>query len=256
MRGVTAAELLSVWEQGVGQPSFRRALILLSAACPELSAEQLARLSIGQRDARLLALRERTFGAELVSVATCTACGEQLEFAFKATDIRLVAVADHSDAPPPAPDGDEPGPLSLSLNGYEVHFRLPDSTDLAAIAGSAEPAASHHLLLQRCLQAATYEGAGVSYSDLPADLLDRIEARMEEADPQANVQLNLACVRCGRLWQAIFDIESFLWSELNRRAERLLLEVHHLARAYGWHEADILAMSPPRRQIYLDLLAK
>ena len=255
MRGVTAAELLSAWEQGLGQPSFRRALILLSAACPERSAEQLDRLSIGQRDARLLALREQTFGAEMVSVATCAACGEQLEFAFKASDIRHASVNDQAGDCRPVSEPDA-APLSLSLDGYDVRFRLPDSTDLAAIAGSTEPAASHHVLLQRCLQAATYQSARVNYSDLPADLLDRVAARMEEADPQANVQLNLSCVRCGRQWQAIFDIESFFWSELNRWAERLLLEVHQLARAYGWREADILAMSPQRRRIYLDLLAK
>ena len=37
------------------------------------------------------------------------------------------------------------------------------------------------------------------------------------------------------------------------RALRLLGHVHALARAYGWREADILAMSPARRQVYLDL---
>lgn len=256
MRGVTAAELLSAWEQGLGQPSFRRALIVLSVACPERSAEQLARLSIGQRDARLLALRERIFGGELVSVATCSACGEQLEFTFSTADIRVTALADQAGAPPSACEADEPEPLTLHLNGYEIIFRLPNSTDLAAIADSAEPAASHHLLLQRCIQAATYEGAAVNYSDLPADVPDALAMRMEEADPQANVHVNLSCVRCGKQWQAVFDIESFLWSELHRWAERLLLEVHQLARAYGWREADILAMSPHRRRFYLEMLGK
>jgi hypothetical protein len=256
MRGVTAAELLSAWEQGVGQPSFRRALILLSAACPEWSAEQLARLSIGQRDARLLALRERTFGAELVSVVKCSACGEEMEFTFNTADIRVAALADQANSHPPASEGDEPEPLSLSFNGYEVLFRLPNSTDLAAIAGSPELAASPRLLLQRCIQAASYKGAAVNYSDLPAEILDALAMRMEEADPQANVQLNLSCVRCDKQWQAVFDIESFLWSELNRWAERLLLEVHQLARAYGWREADILAMSPQRRQFFLEMLGK
>jgi hypothetical protein len=256
MRGVSAAELLSAWEQGFGQPSFRRALILLSAACPELSAEQLARLSIGQRDARLLALRERTFGSELVSVATCSACGEQLEFTFSMADIRVASPAAPASGQPSAPERDGPDPLSLNLNGYEVLFRLPNSTDLAAIADSPEPAASQHLLLQRCVEAATYEGAAINYADLPAAVLDAVAARMEEADPQANVQLNLSCVRCGKSWLAVFDIESFLWSELNRWAERLLLEVHQLARAYGWREADILAMSPQRRRFYLEMLGK
>src|SRR5689334_20303944 len=137
MRGLTAAELLSAWEQGLGQASFRRALILLSVACPELSAEQLARLSIGQRDGRLLELRERTFGEQLVSVATCSACGEQMEAAFSTADVRLAASAE-AERTPSACESAGPEILSLSRDGYDVSFRLPDSTDLAALAASPE----------------------------------------------------------------------------------------------------------------------
>jgi hypothetical protein len=255
MRGLTAAELLAAWEQGVGQPPFRRALVLLAAARPDCSIEQLARLSIGQRDARLLELRERTFGSRLVSVAPCADCGEQLEFTFEANEIRAAPPVD-STPQPSAVEGAGPQALSLSLNGYDISFRLPASTDLEAIAEIAEPAAAQRVVLRRCIEAATFDGAAVSFSDLPADLLAVVAARMEEADPQANVQLNLTCVRCGKQWQAVFDIESFLWAELTRWAERLLLDVHQLARAYGWREADILAMSPHRRRFYLDLLSR
>lgn len=34
--------------------------------------------------------------------------------------------------------------------------------------------------------------------------------------------------------------------------QHLLYDVHLLAQAYGWSEASILAMSPKRRQTYLD----
>ena len=36
-------------------------------------------------------------------------------------------------------------------------------------------------------------------------------------------------------------------------ARRTLRDVHVLARAYGWREADVLALSPTRRQIYVEL---
>jgi hypothetical protein len=52
----------------------------------------------------------------------------------------------------------------------------------------------------------------------------------------------------------LFDIVSFFWTELSAQAKRLLREVHTLARGYGWREADILAMSARRRQLYLDLV--
>ena len=81
------------------------------------------------------------------------------------------------------------------------------------------------------------------------------EPQMAEVDPQANLQLDLSCPACGHRWQVLFDIGSFFWSELNAWAQRLLAEVHVLASAYGWREADILNLSPSRRQFYLGLIS-
>jgi hypothetical protein len=79
---------------------------------------------------------------------------------------------------------------------------------------------------------------------------------MGEADPQAEVQLALACPACRHQWQVSFDIVSYFWSEINARSQRLLWEVHALASAYGWREADILAISPQRRQFYLEMVGQ
>ena len=77
---------------------------------------------------------------------------------------------------------------------------------------------------------------------------------MADADPQAQIKLALVCPGCSYAWHALFDVAAFLWSEVHAWAKRILYEVHTLARAYGWREADILAMSARRRQIYLDLV--
>ena len=63
MQPLSASELLRVWEEGQGEPPYRQALLLLAAACPEESPEEILSLSIGSRDSRLLTLREWTFGA-------------------------------------------------------------------------------------------------------------------------------------------------------------------------------------------------
>jgi hypothetical protein len=76
---------------------------------------------------------------------------------------------------------------------------------------------------------------------------------MAEADPQADVQLNLSCPQCAAAWSAPFDIEAFLWTEIAAWAGRTLQEVHGLARAYGWREQDILSLSATRRRIYLEM---
>jgi hypothetical protein len=67
---------MTVWELGTSQPAGQRALALLAAACvDEEQPGRLAQFSIGQRDACLLTLRERTFGPQLASLAACPSCG-------------------------------------------------------------------------------------------------------------------------------------------------------------------------------------
>jgi len=88
MHALSATELLSVWESGSSQIPLRRALAMIAAACPEVSSDSLANLTIGQRDARLLALREAMFGAELAGITDCPECGEKIELSFNCSDIR------------------------------------------------------------------------------------------------------------------------------------------------------------------------
>jgi hypothetical protein len=77
---------------------------------------------------------------------------------------------------------------------------------------------------------------------------------LAEADPLAETLLKLRCAVCSHEWQEPLDIADYLWSEIEARARRLLIEVHSLASAYGWSEADILALSEPRRRLYLDMV--
>ncbi len=79
---------------------------------------------------------------------------------------------------------------------------------------------------------------------------------MSEADPTANIYLALSCPTCDHQWDAPFDIVTLFWHELHAWAIRLLREVHQLALAYGWREADILSLSEPRRSFYLGLMNK
>jgi hypothetical protein len=41
---------------------------------------------------------------------------------------------------------------------------------------------------------------------------------------------------------------------MEARAKRLLAEVHLIASAYGWSEAEILGLSRARRDFYLDMV--
>ena len=69
----------------------------------------------------------------------------------------------------------------------------------------------------------------------------------------AALLVSLACTACGEKWEVAFDPSSFLAEELGAEARRAMAEVASLARAYGWSEREILAMSAARRQGYLEL---
>ena len=243
MRPLSAAELLDTWERGLSGPAFTRALLLLAAASPDVSQDVVATLSVGERDRQLLTLREWTFGSQLPSVANCPACGERLEWIFNVADLRV------SEAPQLS------GDLSLELDSYCVSFRLPNTLDLAAVADSHDAASAGELLLEKCVLETQCDGQTISIKEMPAAVTDAVVKRMAEADPQADLRLDLSCPTCGHRWQAWFDIESFFWNEINSWAQRVLTEVHTLASNYGWRERDILDLSPRRRQFYLGLIS-
>jgi hypothetical protein len=219
-----------------------RALILLAAACPERKWDELAALSIGERDAHLLTLREGTFGSELNGFAECPRCAERLEFNVAVADLR---VAGESGT------GEEE--FKLNAGGLALRFRLPNSRDLAALLSCGDTAAARSLLVQRCVLEASRDGAPVASSELPAETITGLARRMAACDPQAEVLLDLCCPACDYTWLMLFDIVAFFWTELAAQARRLLREVHALAQAYGWREADVLGMSARRRRFYLEM---
>jgi hypothetical protein len=242
MHSLSASELLSLWERGLPQQAIERALTLLGATSPGVSADALAQLSVGARDARLLRLRERTFGSQLVSVAACPQCGERLEFNFSVEEITAL------------PENVEQELFSFRRGSYEVQFRLPDSLDLLALAPGEDIPRAVRFLLARCLVSIRLDGVEKSLDDVPAEVIEAVVGEMGRVDPQADVQLALRCPQCAHAWQLTFDIVSFFWSELNAWAQRILREVHALASAYGWREEEILALSAWRRQVYLGMI--
>lgn len=254
MRNLSATELLTVWEKTYSQLPMQQVIDVLVAAFPEYTAEQIMQLSIGQRDALLLLLRERLFGTQLNSVVACPQCQQRVELAFNTSDIKtqpVLAVADDSGTPP----------MSLTLAGYEVNFRLPNSMDLLSIATCTGAGQARMQLLNRCIHSITGTAENNVESvnldgdfQLPGSLQEAITKCMAEADPQANIQLALTCPDCSHTWNAAFDIVTYLMEEIHRWAKLMLREIHTLARAYGWCETDILAMTTVRRRAYLELL--
>ncbi|MGI5400834.1 hypothetical protein ACQEVG_15515 [Streptomyces sp. CA-135486] len=240
------AELLATWEAGLAQHDSGRSLLLHRAARPGAGADELLSMAVGERESDLFALRRALFGERMQVRVECASCGEAMEFDLDATQLGARARK---------PDG----PLRVEEGEWAIEFRLPTVADLAAAGAVRDPAGARRLLVARCTVSAVRGGETVAPERLAALLPERVEQRLAEAaaeaDPAADVTLNIGCPECGESTPAELDITSYLWTELDTWARDLMLDVHLLATAYGWSEAEILALSPLRRRYYLELCA-
>ena len=244
MRVLSASDLLTVWERTAHDGPMQQALSLLAAACPERETGALADLSIGQRDALLLCLREATFGPSLTGIVGCPACGEQIEIAVDAAEL---------DAQPSASTSASMSEVAVEADDYVLQLRPPNSHDIIA-ASRLDTSSARTAILRRCVLSARRGGTPVEADEVPEAVLEIAEQRLAGADPQADVRLRLACPACGHDTTTILDIVSFFWREIDAWAGRILREVHTLASVYGWTEEAILALTPFRRQCYLELI--
>lgn len=243
--------------ESTGNPSVVRANSLLTRCLEfprELSATSpvdVSALVIGDREALLLQMQRLTFGDAFASTFSCSsqACAQTLELELRVDDLLVPSYADAA--------------LSYSRRihhsdvDYDVRFRLPTAGDQEEVVLMArrdtEQAALH--LLHRCVERIVANGQEINSSDLPEPVTDEIASAMGELDPQAVVELNLACPACGSTNQMQFDAADFLLRKLDKRVDRAIREVHTLALSYHWSEEAILNMPADRRQKYLDLIA-
>src|SRR5437899_137253 len=136
MGGLSAAQILFVWERGQGLSLGQQALLLLRAGSGKTDSDRLTRMTIGERDEELCALRAQTFGPSLDGIAECPACAENLEVKINLAELGGGSPADASKT------------RSLSRGEYEVSFRLPTASDIASLAPGTDPVVARQSLLR------------------------------------------------------------------------------------------------------------
>lgn len=244
MRPLSSAELFQVWEEGLSQPLLEKMLRLLAKACSADDVNDIGRLSIGERDARLLQLREWMFGTSLKNITTCPHCSESVEWESETESLHLQKVN----------SGLSFRTFSLEKDSFRVQFRLPDSHDMLKILEEKNSHADSRKLLSDCILEIDRNGDKYMEPELPESVWDALSQRMEEEDPQADIRMQMNCPNCSHQWEARFDIMSFFWAEINNWARRVMQDVCLLARSFGWPEKDILSMSVRRRQLYIEMI--
>jgi hypothetical protein len=246
MEALGAADLLDIWEQGSGANVHERALILLGAARPDLPPADLGTLPLGARDANLLRLRRATFGDRMAATLTCPACGGALE-------VDLDAGAIQPDLEP----GPTDEPVRVEAEGRVVAIRPPATDDLIAALVAASEEGAGRDVVRRALLARLVTALPDGADGEPAAPSPGLEAAIAEAlakaDPGLDLELDVTCPACDHGWGTTIDIADFLWSEIVAGGRRIADDVAGLAAAYGWREPDVLALTPWRRRLYLDL---
>lgn len=87
--------------------------------------------------------------------------------------------------------------------------------------------------------------------EISAAALETIEEALEEADPLTTLELETVCPECGSENSIPLDLEGGCLTLLAAEQPRLVDDIHVLASAYHWSEAEILAIPPTRRRQYL-----
>jgi hypothetical protein len=166
----------------------------------------------------------------------CPECAERVELELP---LDRLAEAAHDAA---ARD-----PVDVEWEGERFRPRLPTGADLRR--WSAVPPDDADLLV-------ALGGPRLADDELPAELLERVQAALAEADPLVDVRVDGACPACDAAVSWGIDVERETVELLRERQEELVASVAVLARAFGWSEREIVELPPPRRRHYLELLGE
>lgn len=232
MRQADPDRLLRTWERAVGATGPVRGTALLEA----LDGEVSHRPTLVQVEAALAAHRIAWFGRSAPMLATCPDCHAEYELLLD------LAAVDWQKS--------QQAVVEFTFDGEQVTVRPPCSADMVAIAHVSAPEAFADALFKRCI----VSGWSQSGSALPAEMRMLAAEALQQAG-HAPRTVDLGCGACGARWQPLIDIAGLLWTEIDTQARRLLHEVQRLASAFHWSEHDILALSPARREFYLNSLA-
>jgi hypothetical protein len=206
--------LLDVWATAAQLARPQKEVSIVAGVTGQ-TADQAARLSIGERDRLLMLLHERTFGGRYDCEARCSVCGMGMAFSFAASDLGLDR---------PEVDAES---LILTEGRVVVKLKLPTSADLATCLTNQNPAAA---LFARCVKVQSspaHKLAQMQPNDLPVSLRQSAIERLAALDPHADLLFELECPSCETDNKVMFDPVVALM----RQAEQFLPSVPATTKA-------------------------
>lgn len=237
---LSEASILMLLEQGRQQHPVRRVLLLLRAIYPEQSYTTLAALPLGERNRLVRDIRAALLGPEFPAYQECPKCQQGQEFELELHTLGPVGLTEHSHVP-----------FDAVVGGWPSTLRLPSTGDLMAVVQARSLEDARQTLVERCVLV----GGPADRPELePMGWIEQVSQALEQRDPAIALEYELSCARCAATWWAQLDLAEAFWMELQAIGTRLLREVVSLARAFGWTEREVLAVSPWRRRQYLEMV--
>jgi len=178
--------------------------------------------------AAALLVRETWLGGTIRTEALCPSvdCAEAIDVSFG-----IAAYLDHH-RPRSFRGAVDDGSGWLEIRDTDVRFRIPLVADLvgATLADCVRP-------------------AGISAGEAR-----RVDRALDALAPRLDGELTGSCPACGRSVELRFEPISYVIEELRDASSGLFAQVHELAFAYHWAEAQILALDRTRRRGYVALI--
>lgn len=233
MGELSAIQLIDLWQPGAAQPPHAQLEPVVAAAAGP--GVEIGTDTLGRRNQRLLDLHRKLTRRAMEARTRCGACGTDNEFEVPAEAILA--------SPAPSPTAT----VEIRSHGKRLRCRLPTMADLRVVHGLPREQAQRKLA-SLCVVAGNAAG-------LTKSAIARLDAKFEALDPAARIVLDLNCAECGGRLRVLVDVAEIVAVTLDQLVEKAMREVHVLASAYGWSEADILNLPPARRGRYLTLVA-
>jgi hypothetical protein len=222
------------------------------------SKEIVRSLTIGDRSALLLCARNATFGDTLHLELKCSYCNKVVSSDVSITSLLIprngksrntmnVNYRHHNLKIRPITGGDQENLLLQHL----YHRNQDKEVNGIIEINSLQEERYSEFLVRSCILRCTPK---LPDKRLSSSFVRHVSSKLEELDPLANIVFKMQCPYCNNFIKDFFDVEDFIFRELDLHGRGLYQEVNYLALFYHWTEDAILSLPIMKRKKYVDLI--